>query len=173
MKIKKAIPLLFSLLAVASIVLTGVLGNTQSAYAGFQCDDDLDCNLTDFCIDGFCEVGILCEMRSDCPEDTEGLCDGSVLCDTEIEQCIRSPQIACNDEDICTDDLCDAQLGCVFEPDPTNDLSCQEQPVAGELLPIMSSALVIAGVSTIAIWIIPTVLGLAGAGVYLVKFRKQ
>jgi len=45
--------------------------------------------------------------------------------------------------------------------------------VAGELLPIMSSALVIAGVSTIAIWMIPTVLGLAGAGVYLVKFRKQ
>jgi len=45
--------------------------------------------------------------------------------------------------------------------------------VAGELLPIMSSALVIAGVSTIAVWMIPTVLGLAGAGVYLVKFRKQ
>ena len=50
---------------------------------------------------------------------------------------------------------------------------CQPTPVAGELLPIMSSALVIAGVSTIAIWMIPTVLGLAGVGVYLVKFRKQ
>jgi hypothetical protein len=37
----------------------------------------------------------------------------------------------------------------------------------------MSSALVIAGVSTIAVWTIPAVLGLAGAGVYLVKFRKQ
>jgi len=45
--------------------------------------------------------------------------------------------------------------------------------VAGELLPIMSSALVIAGVSTIAVWMIPAVLGLAGAGVYLVKFRKH
>jgi len=45
--------------------------------------------------------------------------------------------------------------------------------VAGELLPIMSSALVIAGVSTIAVWMIPTVLGLAGAGVYLVKYRAN
>ncbi len=51
--------------------------------------------------------------------------------------------------------------------------SFNEEQVAGELLPIMSSALVIAGVSTIAIWMIPTVLGLAGVGVYLVKFRKQ
>ena len=45
--------------------------------------------------------------------------------------------------------------------------------VAGELLPIMSSALVIAGVSTIAVWTIPTVLGLAGVGVYLVKHRAN
>ncbi len=51
--------------------------------------------------------------------------------------------------------------------------SFNEEQVAGELLPIMSSALVIAGVSTIAIWMIPTVLGLAGAGVYLVKFRAN
>jgi len=51
-------------------------------------------------------------------------------------------------------------------------ITCGTQ-VAGELLPIMSSALVIAGVSTIAIWMIPTVLGLAGAGVYLVKYRAN
>jgi hypothetical protein len=37
----------------------------------------------------------------------------------------------------------------------------------------MSSALVIAGVSTIAVWMIPTVLGLAGAGGYLIKFRAN
>ena len=46
-------------------------------------------------------------------------------------------------------------------------------PVAGELLPIMSSALVIAGVSTIAVWMVPAVAGLAGVGVYLIKFRAN
>ncbi len=45
--------------------------------------------------------------------------------------------------------------------------------VAGELLPLDTSALMIAGLSTIAVWMIPAVAGLAGVGVYLVKFRKQ
>jgi len=45
--------------------------------------------------------------------------------------------------------------------------------VAGELLPLDSSALMIAGLTSITVWMIPTVLGLAGAGVYLVKFRKH
>jgi len=49
----------------------------------------------------------------------------------------------------------------------------QEQQVAGELLPLDSSALMIAGLTSMTVWMIPTVLGLAGAGVYLVKFRKQ
>ena len=47
------------------------------------------------------------------------------------------------------------------------------QPVAGELLPLDSSALMIAGLTSMSVWMVPTVLGLAGAGVYLVKFRKQ
>jgi len=46
-------------------------------------------------------------------------------------------------------------------------------PVAGELLPLDSTALMIAGLTSISVWMIPTVLGLAGVGVYLVKFRKQ
>jgi len=45
--------------------------------------------------------------------------------------------------------------------------------VAGELLPLDSSALMIAGLTSMTVWMIPTVLGLAGAGVYLVKFRKH
>ncbi len=46
-------------------------------------------------------------------------------------------------------------------------------PVAGELLPLDSTALMIAGLSSMSVWMIPTVLGLAGVGVYLVKFRKH
>jgi len=46
------------------------------------------------------------------------------------------------------------------------------QPVAGELLALDSSALVIAGLSGM-IWMVPAVAGVLGAGVYLIKFRKN
>ncbi len=45
--------------------------------------------------------------------------------------------------------------------------------VAGELLPLDTSALMIAGLTSMSVWMIPTVLGLAGVGVYLVKFRAN
>jgi len=49
--------------------------------------------------------------------------------------------------------------------------SCPQ--VAGELLPLDSTALMIAGLTSMSVWMIPAVAGLAGAGVYLVKFRKH
>ncbi len=45
--------------------------------------------------------------------------------------------------------------------------------VAGELLPLDSTALLIGGLTSVSVWMVPTIAGLAGAGVYLVKFRKQ
>ena len=45
--------------------------------------------------------------------------------------------------------------------------------VAGEIIPINNSALFLAGLSSMTVWMIPAVVGLAGAGVYLVKFRKN
>jgi len=45
--------------------------------------------------------------------------------------------------------------------------------VGGELLPIDSTALVLAGLQTSAIWMIPTLAGLVGAGFYLIKFRTN
>jgi len=45
--------------------------------------------------------------------------------------------------------------------------------VAGEIIPIDNSALFLAGIQSMTAWMIPAVVGLAGAGVYLVKFRKQ
>ena len=45
-------------------------------------------------------------------------------------------------------------------------------PVAGELLSINSSALVIAGLSSM-IWMVPAVAGIVGAGIYLVRFRAN
>ena len=43
----------------------------------------------------------------------------------------------------------------------------EEMAIAGEFLPIDSTALFLAGLSQSAIWMIPTVLGLAGAGVII------
>jgi len=48
-----------------------------------------------------------------------------------------------------------------------------DSPVAGELLSLDSSALVVAGLTSSATWVIPTVAGIAGAGIYLVKFRSN
>jgi len=45
--------------------------------------------------------------------------------------------------------------------------------IAGELLPLDSTSLFLAGIQSMTVWMIPAVLGLAGAGVYLVKFRKH
>ena len=47
------------------------------------------------------------------------------------------------------------------------------KPVAGELLSLDSSALVIAGLTGSAAWMIPTIAGIAGAGIYLVKLRTN
>ena len=51
-------------------------------------------------------------------------------------------------------------------------LVCDEL-VAGELLPLDNTALFLAGIQSMTVWMIPAVVGLAGAGVYLVKFRAN
>ena len=52
-------------------------------------------------------------------------------------------------------------------------LPVDDTPVAGELLSIDSTALFLAGLSQSAVWMIPTLAGLAGAGAYLIKFRTN
>ena len=45
--------------------------------------------------------------------------------------------------------------------------------VAGELLSLDTTALLIGGITSMSVWMIPSVVGIAGAGVYLVKFRSN
>ena len=45
--------------------------------------------------------------------------------------------------------------------------------VGGELLPIDSTALFVAGLAGSLTWLAPVAVGIAGAGVYLIKFRKN
>jgi len=49
----------------------------------------------------------------------------------------------------------------------------EPKPVAGELISLDSSALVIAGLTGSALWMIPTIAGIASAGIYLIKFRTN
>jgi len=71
-----------------------------------------------------------------------------------------------NDPGVCAEnEVCNPETGqCLPEVD---------EQVAGELLPLDSTALFLAGIQSMTVWMIPTVLGLAGAGVYMVKFRAR
>jgi len=48
-----------------------------------------------------------------------------------------------------------------------------DDTVGGSMLPIDTTALMLAGLQSSAIWMIPTLAGLAAAGFYLVKFRAN
>ena len=48
-----------------------------------------------------------------------------------------------------------------------------DQQVAGELLPLDSTALLIGGLTSMSVWMIPSIAGIAGAVIYLIKFRTN
>jgi len=49
----------------------------------------------------------------------------------------------------------------------------KQKPVGGELLPIDSTALVLAGIQTSAIWMLPVLAGAVGVGAYYIKTRMN
>ncbi len=55
----------------------------------------------------------------------------------------------------------------------TQELWLNQPKVAGELLPLDSTALLIGGLSSMSVFMIPAVAGLAGAGIYLIKYRAR
>jgi len=59
-----------------------------------------------------------------------------------------------------------------FDMEVLGDIKPCVQNVAGELLPLNTTALFISGLTS-SIWMIPTLAGIAGAGVYFTKFRKN
>ena len=52
-------------------------------------------------------------------------------------------------------------------------VSFDEQPVGGEFLPIDNTALLLAGLQTSAIWMLPVLAGAAGIGAYYIKTRMN
>ena len=187
MKTKKGIPLLLSVLAVASIISIGVLGNTQNVYAGGAVTNctieptEVKLQLGPNEVSDIIPKKITCNAAiggfSSFPSTTCGLNEISIgnvggfntsvltfdetienLGDISEEHCIVTFIV-----------LGDAQGG---QAEVFQELWINEPQIAGELLPLDSTALFLAGIQSMTVWMVPTILGLAGAGVYLVKFRK-
>jgi len=57
--------------------------------------------------------------------------------------------------------------------DQSRGLAIFGPPVGGELLPINTAALLIAGMQSSALWILPVLAGAAGAGAYFVRTRQN
>jgi len=183
---------MFSLLAVASIVFIGVLGNTQNAYAG--ANPITDCTISPDMVNlqlGANETStpipkiITClqsqeinfvEVTDDCNAIIVflGLVQEDPFGTAQISFAETIRIFADTSEQHCTVEF---EVNGLFGGMDTvrQEIWINEPPelVAGELLPLDSSALMIAGLTSMTVWMVPTVLGLAGAGVYLVKFRKH
>jgi hypothetical protein len=108
---------------------------------GVACTDANPCTQNPVCTGGLCygeltppEAGgpeqCLCFEDEDClPLENDDVCDGTLICkpgktDADPGTCVINEdsklQGTCSDWDLCTEDLCDSLLGCVF-PDKNCD----------------------------------------------------
>ena len=153
----------------------------MQGFAFVSCSSDFDCpgGGDDFCdpngnwlrFECNVDIGECFDDRDPefCGLEDDNVCNGIVGCDDQ-DGCFALGAPICNDDDECTIDSCDPIGGCFTEP--STEPFCQEQ-VAGELLPLDNTSLVIAGLTSMSVWMVPAVVGLAGAGVYLVKCRAN
>src|SRR5206468_2343189 len=117
---------------------TGCVHSNNTA----PCDDGNACTGPDACGGGACQPGppVNCNDGNSCTTDT---CDPVAGCQhtnnntltcndnnacTSLDfclngQCLGGPPISCDDGNPCTDDLCDAQLGCLHV---NNHASCSD-----------------------------------------------
>ena len=70
---------------------------------------------------------------------------------------------------------CEIITGCSNFGNPGCSATCtfQTPVVGGELLPIDNTALLLAGLQTSAIWMLPVLAGAAGAGIAVLKLRRK
>jgi hypothetical protein len=123
------------------------------------CDDGNPCTTQDFCLNGACAGGpaVECDDGNICTDDScnpvvgcvyapnYGSCDDGNAC-TALDTCLGtdckgSQPVQCHDQNPCTDDSCDPELGCVFTanvaPCDDSDLCtlvdfCQDGQCVGE-----------------------------------------
>ena len=197
MKTKKAFPILLSFLAIVSIASTAVLGNTQNAYAGTEVGCTIEPDMVDagilavgerfvamkeiICLIEIVEVNI--DDKSDCVDKGIEVRIGDF--GIEPDELIWSGEEVI--DNIAADigkTTCTVIFEIEFKPGSGDQLLPQtimvttpeiiiNGPVGGELIPIDSTALVLAGLQTSAIWMLPVLAGAAGAGAYYIKTRMN
>ena len=190
MKIKKAFPVLLSFLAITSIVSVAVLGNTQTAYAGGIVSCGLDPEDVDVIlapnepsqvilkkID--CNAGIL-SVDIDAKD-----CENSGI-DISFDNTFINPNFDWRgDETITNDDnavpgdvICSisfgvtSQIGTVELPQIITITTPEPTVVGGELLPINSTALLLAGAQSFS-WMIPVIVSAVGIGLFVVSRKSE
>jgi hypothetical protein len=105
------------------------------------CSDGDPCTVGDLCLDGSCSPGLAldCDDGNSCTDDTcgeEGQCihkaneaqcddgNGCTLGDYCHEgNCLYNGLLDCDDDEVCTDDLCDPKVGCLSKP---NTATCDD-----------------------------------------------
>lgn len=110
--------------------------HSQPAPDGTPCTDNDLCNGEDTCRNGVCTSGPApdCDDRNPCTQDDcdaftgcvhtsfpDGMACGGGACgeaSCSAGQCLSGGEIVCEDDNPCTWDRCDSQLGCVHEPMP-------------------------------------------------------
>ena len=108
------------------------------------CNDGNPCTINDHCINGACVAGatVDCDDHDPCTDDScgdSGLClheANSAQCDDdnactlgdkcEDGICAASQLLYCNDNDVCTTDICDPDSGCLFN---LNESPCDDNDV--------------------------------------------
>ena len=108
---------------------------------GVPCDDDDPCTVADACQQGTCVPGIAanCNDGNPCTDDAcapgDGCthapntapCEDGDLCTVGDGcmggACVGGGDLACDDGNVCTDDSCDSEAGCVFAP---NAAGCED-----------------------------------------------
>ncbi len=151
--------------------------NSQSAFAGSGagniCIDSSDCIPTVACMILGCEGGVCVDQGN-----FLGCCASNAQCD---------------DANQCTDDICNLDTNTCLNPNDPDGQSCDDferctEPdtcqsgvctggpnlcVSGTPLPIDTTAVLVAGTQTTALWMIPVIVSAAGIAVVLArKFSK-
>ncbi len=195
MKTKKVFPILLSFLAIVSITSTAVLGNTQTAYAGntFGCFGPVPSEVILPLEQG--ESSSVIKKTVNCEEDITNFAINFSDCTNKgIDVLFANAAVVFFDEFEVDETITNTGgapgettcnvlfnfeiLGTIIPPliqeiRITTPEIIINGPVGGELIPIDSTALVLAGLQTSAIWMLPVLAGAAGAGAYYIKTRMN
>jgi len=130
---------------------------------GGFCNDGNGCNGPDTCIFGTC-VGLPNPALEGISCADGNVCNGDEVCSLGVCTGIA---LDCNDLDTCTADSCDPTLGCVNVEIP----ACFPA-VGGEIIPIESTSLILAGANSFS-WMIPVIVSAVGIGLFVVSRKSE